>query len=171
MMRVARVDLRRPIVVVQVDKEMFETTQRLLTNIRQAKYLMEIQERFDIDWASVEWSDLRKPLYSALGARLFVEFKNCGDGDAGGSIPRTIDDQARFWRTHYRPDADEQYFRSRATKFENREYNFVVITLKLCYFDFLPSGAEQRKPQTSLRCTVVLIELRRPTLAYHTEHK
>ena len=103
---------------------MFETTQRLLVNLKQMKYLEDIREAFGIDWTSVEWNDLRKPLYSALGARLFVALKSSTDSVP---VPRAIDDQARFWRTYYRPEADERHFSTRATKFENREYNMYHI--------------------------------------------
>jgi len=72
---------------------MFETTQRLLVNLKQMKYLEDIREAFGIDWTSVEWKDLRKPLYSALGARLFVALKSSTDSVP---VPRAIDDQARY---------------------------------------------------------------------------
>jgi len=117
----APVDVER--VFVQVDKKMFETTHSLLANLKQMKYLEDIQEAFGIDWTSVEWKDLRKPLYSALGARLFVALKSSTDSV---SVPRAIDDQARLWRTYYRPEADEQHFITRATEFENREYNSII---------------------------------------------
>jgi len=117
----APVDVER--VFVQVDKKMFETTHSLLANLKQMKYLEDIQEAFGIDWTSVEWKDLRKPLYSALGARLFIALKSSTDSVR---VPRAIDDQAKFWRTYYRPEADEQHFSTRAAEFENREYNSII---------------------------------------------
>ena len=37
--------------------------------------LQKIQEMFDIDWASTSWVDLRKPFFSALAARLYIELE------------------------------------------------------------------------------------------------
>jgi len=109
-------------VSIQVDKTMFEQTQRIgraWINYVLTKYVMDIQKRFGIDWSSVEWKDLRKPLYSALGARLYVLFQSRMSDD---NIPLSIEDQARFWKAHYRPDGDEQRFNTLAIKLENREY-------------------------------------------------
>ena len=49
-----------------VDEDLFDETQNTasystLTNLHQ-----EIQSTFSIQWSSVQWNDLRKPLYSAL---------------------------------------------------------------------------------------------------------
>ena len=114
------------LVFVQVDEKMFESTKPLPSNPRLLRYLTDIKENFDIDWQSVEWKDLCKPLYSALGARLFVAFKCANDSD-DGSVPRSIEDQAAIWRTYYRPEADEQHFITMTAKLENSEYNAIVI--------------------------------------------
>jgi len=111
-------------VFIQVDRKMFEKTQQTLTGFVLLTYIKDIQTNFGIDWPSVEWKDLRKPLYSALGARLYVLYNSRNDSD---DIPQSIENQAAFWRTHYRPDADDQYFSTQALKFENREYNAVDI--------------------------------------------
>jgi len=110
-------DIKR--VFIQVDKKMFQQTQRTWFNYVLKKYVMDIQKTFGIDWPSIEWKDLRKPLYSALGARLYVSYKSRMSGD---NIPRSIEEQARFWQTHYRPDGDEQHFNTLAMKLENRKY-------------------------------------------------
>jgi len=102
---------------VQVDKKMFDTTQRTLPTFVLLKYTMDIREKFDIDWSSVEWKDLRKPLYSALGARLYILYKRRVSRD---SIPRSIDHQAEFWHSYYRPEGEKHFFNTLATKFENR---------------------------------------------------
>jgi len=103
---------------------MFETTQGILPTLVLMNYINDIQENFDIEWSSVEWKDLRKPLYSALGARLYILYKSRIGSD---SIPWSIEEQAKFWQTHYRPDGDELHFNTLATKFENREYKCMVI--------------------------------------------
>ena len=113
---------------------MFNTTQqRVLTTsdvtsdvINLTRYVDAIRRQLDIDWPSVEWRDLRKPLYSLLGARLFVASEissSSGNGADADCIPPSIDRQAAFWRAHYRPDADERHFVARATELEHREYD------------------------------------------------
>ena len=64
-----------------------------------------IQEEFEIDWSKVEWSDLQKPLYSGLAARLYL----CNIPDP---IPTSSDipGQARYWKENYNEDGDEQKF-------------------------------------------------------------
>lgn len=56
----------------------------------------EIQQEFGIDWPSVQWEDLRKPLYSGLAARLFLS-------NVAESIPFASDvaGQASYWKTYY----------------------------------------------------------------------
>ena len=60
-----------------------------------AKY-QKIQEHFGIDWPTVQWMDLRKPLFSALAARLLLSNKS-------PSIPRAsnLSGQAEYWKLHY----------------------------------------------------------------------
>ena len=58
--------------------------------------IQKIQENFGIDWVSTQWSDLRKPFYSALAARLYLQVITA-------SIPLSsdVDGQATYWVTHY----------------------------------------------------------------------
>ncbi len=56
-----------------------------------------IRESFNIDWPSVQWSDLRIPLYSGIAARLFL--LNISDTEP---IPCNVPGQAAYWRTYYR---------------------------------------------------------------------
>jgi len=99
---------------------MFELTQRTLPTFVLTKSISDIREQFGIDWSAVEWTDLRKPLYSALGAQLYITYKNRMDNERH-SLPWSVDEQATFWNTYYRPDAGEQRFNALATKFESRE--------------------------------------------------
>lgn len=52
-----------------------------------------IANNLKIPWDSTSWTDLVKPLYSGLGAALFVVFTTRDIG-----IPRTIASQDSFWR-------------------------------------------------------------------------
>ena len=108
---------------MQVDKKMFEKTQRILAGYILIKYMMDIKKNFGIDWPSVEWKDLRKPLYSAIGARLHLLYES---RMKNGNIPLSVDDQAKFWQTYYRPDGDTEHFKKLTMKFENREYKCLL---------------------------------------------
>ena len=57
------------------------------------KYSM-IASRFGIEWTSVLWSDLRKPIYSGLAARLFLFTLTT-------SIPFGVELQASYWISYY----------------------------------------------------------------------
>ena len=88
-----------------VDEDMFDETQNTasystLTNLHQ-----EIQSTFSIQWSSVEWNDLRKPLYSALAARLYFY-------TVSASIPisSSIQSQATYWVTYYNPSGSTSNF-------------------------------------------------------------
>ena len=60
---------------------------------------------FDINWEAVQWSELYKPLYSALAAQLVLF-------NAQDSIPSDSDvvAQAHFWRENYNADGVVQDF-------------------------------------------------------------
>ena len=58
-----------------------------------------IKEVFGIDWMKVEFLDLRKPLISALAARLFL--LNLRNWKPGIPLPITLEDQGEFYKTHY----------------------------------------------------------------------
>lgn len=44
------------------------------TGLLNAEYIR-IQEAFGIDWRTVTWMDLQKPLYSGLAAALFISMQ------------------------------------------------------------------------------------------------
>ena len=88
-----------------VDENLFDATQNtasysVLTNLHQ-----QIQSTFSIQWSSVEWNDLRKPLYSALAARLYFY-------TVSASIPisSNIQSQATYWVTYYNPSGSASNF-------------------------------------------------------------
>lgn len=78
----------------QVDLIAFQDT--LNTTFGLGSTLREIQRHFGIEWQSVRWEDLRKPLYSALAARLILS-------NVTESIPLASDvaAQASYWRRYY----------------------------------------------------------------------
>ena len=80
-----------------VDENIFNDTQNINTYPRLRAKFDQIRRQFNVDWCSVRWSDLRKPLYSAIAARLVLY-----------NLPRTIPKasdvsaQAQLWADYYR---------------------------------------------------------------------
>ena len=90
-----------------VSEAAFESTKEPSNTILVSKYELILQQ-FSIVWQSVQFSDLRRPLYSALAARL-VMFT------APRAIPSDTDvmGQAEFWRDNYNTDGSvEEYIRA-----------------------------------------------------------
>ena len=58
--------------------------------------LQNVSSKFGITWSSTSWSDLRKPFYSAIAARLYLEV-------ISASIPLSINisGQASYWASYY----------------------------------------------------------------------
>ncbi len=56
-----------------------------------------VSHLLDKPWSSVQWEELRKPLYSALAARLFFAARNV---DIPGVAD--IDKQTEVWGSYYR---------------------------------------------------------------------
>ena len=77
----------------QVDEDKFLTTQAnsALNDERHDA----IREAFDIDWPSVQWRDLRIPLYSGIAARLFLLISDTEP------IPCDIPGQAAYYNRVY----------------------------------------------------------------------
>lgn len=60
-----------------------------------SQYWAPILAAYNIDWGTVQWSDLRKPLYSGLAAMLTLLRVS------GGNIPRVLERQAAFWQNNF----------------------------------------------------------------------
>ena len=58
----------------------------------------EIRIRFEIDWMTVTWEDLLKPLYSGLASRIFL-------ADKPDAIPDDLQGQAEYWKKFYNTPA------------------------------------------------------------------
>lgn len=63
-----------------------------------------VQAVFSIAWATVQWQDLLKPLYSGLAASLYAIQQNIQ------SIQGTLSSQAEFWETAYHPGEQADTF-------------------------------------------------------------
>ena len=88
-----------------VSENKFLQTQDLQANIQLSAILQRIENMFRIDWMSVQWRDLRMPLYSMIAARLVLYL-------APQAIPPSndLEAQARFWVQYYNPQGDEADF-------------------------------------------------------------
>ena len=71
-----------------------------------------IRQEFGIDWPSTTWSDLRKPFYSALAARL-VLFITAAPIPVSSDVQR----QASFWAQYYNPSGSTSNFVSAITRY------------------------------------------------------
>ncbi|XP_038053358.1 uncharacterized protein LOC119725839 [Patiria miniata] len=78
----------------QVDKIGFQSTKDTASHPGLKKKFEAIKSSLSIDWATVEWEDLDKPLYSAIAARLFLT-------NIPSAIPSGLAEQAAYWKKHY----------------------------------------------------------------------
>lgn len=97
----------------QVDRAMFDVTQTSPASNYLRQPMADIQTAFGINWASVKWEDLLMPLHSALAARLYLQYHSNNI-----SIPRSIDDQAVYWTTYYRPASPASDYSTAANQLE-----------------------------------------------------
>ena len=78
----------------QVDSAGFADTQALSSHPGLRKSHDGIRQKLAIDWKDASWADCRKPLYSALAARLLLSTKQA-------AIPDSLQQQAEYWKQHY----------------------------------------------------------------------
>lgn len=78
----------------QVDESVFRDTQDTASHPELITSYEQIMNKFQVDWPSVQWTDLRKPLYSGLAARLFLLSIN-------SSIPCDVRGQAAYWMRYF----------------------------------------------------------------------
>ena len=78
----------------QVDRKGFMETKNYKSHPNITIRHIEVKTAFGITWIKIPWKECRKPLYSALAARLFLN--NIPD-----QIPSTIQAQAAYWKQFY----------------------------------------------------------------------
>lgn len=81
-----------------------------------------ITKVFGITWTNVMWRDMRKPLYSALGARLYMTYSS-----RRTAIPRAVSNQATYWVDYYRPTGDKNKFIGDANLLDEGVASFEVF--------------------------------------------
>ena len=79
---------------IQVSRQDFLQTQN---NPALNVYYADIATRFGIDWNTVQWNDLRKPLYSGLAAALFMV------STFGTNVPIGVERQAAWYQKLFYP--------------------------------------------------------------------
>lgn len=79
----------------QVDEEKFITTKDLAQFPQLASEIVQVINLLRINWLNgITWSDLRKPLYSAIAACLYLS-------TIPEPIPLPLEEQAQYWKQHY----------------------------------------------------------------------
>ena len=98
-----------------VNEDAFRSTQNTNAFARLPAKIEQIEELLQIDWLDAEWSDLRKPLYSALAARLIIF-------NAPTSVPPPNDlaGQAQFWVEYYNRNGEAPNFVTTSTGLEGK---------------------------------------------------
>jgi hypothetical protein len=76
----------------QVSEERFTLTK---SSAKKTIY-SEIKSIFNIDWTTVTYNDLWKPLYSGLAAMLSIDYHY-----RNSNSPVDVESQARYWAQHY----------------------------------------------------------------------
>ena len=76
----------------QIDESLFIRTKTKIT----IELHQQVGAKFRILWTNVNWNDLRKPLYSALAANMYISLIN-------DPVPPVYDInmQAEFWKTNF----------------------------------------------------------------------
>jgi len=99
--------------IFQVDKIGFESTQDTKSHPKLKNHYKKIKDQLGIDWTKVTWKDLRKPLYSALAARLFL--KNISE-DMENKAGLTMADHEAYWQKFYNTIAGQKKREQRKLK-------------------------------------------------------
>ena len=80
----------------RVSREMLIDSQRIMAHGQLIRKHEIIRQQLNIDWPEVVWSDLQKPIYSGLAARLFLS-------NNPRPIPETLERQSNYWKINYNP--------------------------------------------------------------------
>lgn len=108
-----------------VDECAFKATQNKRKENKQLAALHKtVRRTFGVTWSKVKYSDLRRPLYSVLAARIILEMTE-------RSIPRGLRNQARFWLETYHSCAEKpdqpQIWEEMKSKFIRGEGVFILF--------------------------------------------
>jgi hypothetical protein len=85
----------------QVDKIGFEATQDTTSHPGLKRKFEKIKKELGIDWTTVKWEDLTKPLYSGIAARLVLTLAFDDATRTSPPIPRDETAQGVYYNKHY----------------------------------------------------------------------
>ena len=99
----------------QVDEAIFNMTQDTGTHPELLEYFQQILFAFGIDWPTSTWVDLRRPLFSALAARLYFTIVDEDIPMAGD-----VRGQGEYWKRNYNSNPNDTVlvFIERVNEFE-----------------------------------------------------
>jgi len=89
----------------RVDEDMFLATQTDEAWVANRRYITRSERRWGIQWMNATWEDLRKPIYSAMGALMYT-YLNDPRPYEDERPPWALDEQAEYWVEHYRHSGD-----------------------------------------------------------------
>mmetsp|Transcript_197 Transcript_197/g.284 ORF Transcript_197/g.284 Transcript_197/m.284 type:complete len:179 (-) Transcript_197:115-651(-) len=84
----------------QVDRVGYEETKNVMAHPSLRRLHASVEKKFSwmglpgVVWSKSSWNDCIIPAYSCMAARLFLALITT-------SIPRSLPDQAKYWKTHY----------------------------------------------------------------------
>ena len=98
-----------------VDEDNFLKTKNTTRYTRLPARFQQIRLHFGIDWQTVQWRELRKPLFSALAARLVLYI-------APATIPSAdnLTAQGEFWVAHYNSGGDASTFETTSSGLQGK---------------------------------------------------
>lgn len=88
-------------IILQVEEADFNLTSSYIGLENQCKI---IRAKLNINWTSVMWQNLTKPLYSGLAASLLLQLR------AGNNTPGDVNKQAEFWINNYQHRKTKTFF-------------------------------------------------------------
>ena len=93
----------------QVDEVMFKRTKNTDAHPELIDLHRKIEAEFNINWPSIQWKDLRKPLHCALAVQQYMETLNT-------KIPSSIQEQGNHWNEYYKGGKMEPTIFNQGTK-------------------------------------------------------
>ena len=88
----------------QIDEDRYDVTKAQSGGQYLSSIVTSINSQLGIDWAQTTWRDLRKPMYSALGAMLYYTLES-----KGAAPPRDLNGQGQFWVNHFEGENVQQF--------------------------------------------------------------
>ena len=101
----------------QVSEAKYNATKNTGSNTQLQQQVQGISTSFGISWSTTTWSDLRKPFYSALAARLYMQVITA-------SIPLSSDisGQGTYWASYFTSSGKSQsYFVTYVNQLQSNE--------------------------------------------------